>query len=223
MTRPAKYCFLTAFLFLLTLACSTRGGMSGKKEWINKLDSLAGIAIGPGAKCLDPVKRIYSFNGRQWIYNETWGGVLEVPIGCVPEDGGFQRSFSYHGAGMFTPDSLVYIKHYEGLQCFEFEDFVAITREDLSSRINTVLTSFRQDSLTFSNGSFTSPVIIAETLNEYGIKGYYRYIYVSPKGVEYVVSFQYPADREQDYAFIREMVDRYPFSPTRPDEMPTMD
>ena len=88
--------------------------------WVHSLDSLAGIHIGPGAKCLDAVKHTFSYEGRIFIYNQDWGGVLEIPAGFVPEDDTWQVELSYHGEPVISPDSLVYISHYEGFQGYPF-------------------------------------------------------------------------------------------------------
>ncbi|MBR5431507.1 MAG: hypothetical protein IK119_03895, partial [Bacteroidales bacterium] len=55
--------------------------MRADTAWISTLDSLAGIAIGPGAKCIDPVWHLFSYNGRSFFHNQDWGGVLEIPKG----------------------------------------------------------------------------------------------------------------------------------------------
>ena len=180
---------------------------------IRKLDSLAQTALGPGAKCLDAVKHLFSYGGRLWVYNQDWGGVLEVPDGCVPADDRWQADMSYHGSGMFTPDSLAYINHYEGLQTFSYDEFKDMIREGFGTGTGTIITSFREESVRFGDG-FISPAIIIETMNPDGIEGYCRYIFRGPEAVTYEVSVQYPAGLFGEYEYLREMADRYPFGPS---------
>ena len=56
---------------------------------------LAAIAIGPGAKCIDPVWHMFSYEGRYFFHNQDWGGVLEVPKGFLPEDDLWQAELSF--------------------------------------------------------------------------------------------------------------------------------
>lgn len=46
----------------------------------------------------------------------------------------------------------------------------------------------------------------AEGVNYYG-----RYIYANPNGVEYVASVQYPDEKQEEAAAIREMIDRFSY------------
>lgn len=60
--------------------------MRNDTEWVKTLDSLAASSIGPGARCLDAVKHTFFWDDRLWVYNQDWGGVLEIPQGYVPVD-----------------------------------------------------------------------------------------------------------------------------------------
>lgn len=42
---------------------------------IHVLDSLTGIHIGEGARCLDAVRHLFVWNGRYWLYSDEWGGL----------------------------------------------------------------------------------------------------------------------------------------------------
>lgn len=44
--------------------------MRNDREWVNTLDSLAALSIGPGARCLDAVKHTFSWDDRLWVYNQ---------------------------------------------------------------------------------------------------------------------------------------------------------
>ena len=89
--------------------------------WICELDSLAGIAIGPGARCIDPVKHTFAYDGRTWFFNEDWGGVLEIPSDYLPEDDLNQVELSFHGTRAISPDSLVSVSFYAGFLPMDVE------------------------------------------------------------------------------------------------------
>jgi len=180
--------------------------------WIRTLDSLAAESIGLGAKCEDAVKHTFRWNGRLWVYNQDWGGVLEIPDGFVPSDDEWQVELSYHGAEIFSQDSLCYISHYEGNQVFSYEEYRELALSVFKDDSLLVNYSVREETVRFEGGH-ESPVLIVELLNEDGIVGYFRFIYSSPEGIEYSASIQYPLERDEQYGNIREMIDRYPFGP----------
>ena len=180
--------------------------------WIHKLDSLAAVHIGPGAKCLDAVKHTFSYEGRLFVYNQDWGGVLEIPAGFVPEDDTWQVELSYHGAPVISPDSLVYISHYEGFQGCDYEEFRQSCSESFARDSLMVKVYMREEILTYRSG-YETPSLVYETLNKDGIRGYFRYIFSSQEGVGYSASVQYPQDCEERCGYIREMIDHYPFGP----------
>lgn len=185
-------------------------------SWIHTLDSLAQTAIGPGARCLDAVKHTFSWDGRLWVYNQDWGGVLEIPEGFVPFDDRWQAEVSYHGAGIQSPDTFVYISHYEAFQSVSYDEFRQWTKETFDT--DTLMTRVVMKEETFRFGSgHESPMLVFETLNVDGIKGYFKYIYSSQESVEYAVSIQYPEDSESRYGYIRSMIDRYPLGPNGED------
>ena len=90
--------------------------MRSDTEWIHQLDSMAQTAIGPGARCIDPVQHIFSYDGRVWLFNQDWGGVLEIPGNYIVEDDMCQAELSFHGTRAFSPDSLIAITCYAGFQ-----------------------------------------------------------------------------------------------------------
>ncbi len=186
--------------------------MRSDTAWIKSLDSLAAESIGKGAKCLDAVKHTFSWDGRMWVYNQDWGGVLEIPAGYVPEDDLWQAELSYHGSAIISPDSLVCINHYEGYQAFTYEEFLDLTLENFCQDSLLVKFSSRVDTVKFEGGE-ESPAIVVESINVDGIKGYFKYIYSSPESVEYALSVQYPSELEDVYSCLKTMIDRYPFGP----------
>ena len=46
--------------------------MRSDTSWTRELDSMAQVAIGPGAKCIDPVWHLFSYDGRFWLFNQDW-------------------------------------------------------------------------------------------------------------------------------------------------------
>jgi hypothetical protein len=97
--------------------------MRADTAWICRLDSLAGIAIGPGAKCIDPVQHTFSYDGRTWFFNEDWGGVLEIPSDYLPQDDLQQTELSFHGTRAVSPDSTVSVSFQAGFLPVEFDRF----------------------------------------------------------------------------------------------------
>lgn len=181
---------------------STLARMRADTAWIRQLDSLAQTSIGPGARCLDPVKHAFAYDGRTWLFNQDWGGVLEMPADYLPEDDLWQASFSFHGTRTFSPDSLILISCYAGLQIQEPGEYAASIRENLEKQ------GFSIRAMTEEDGVWTIRARSDEGVNHYG-----RYIYANPDGVEHVASVQYPDNMQEDAATIREMIDRFPAGP----------
>lgn len=226
MKRLAYFAFMAIIMFSFVCSCGGRGKkfdwedatveerleyMRSDTSWIHKLDSMAFFAIGPGAECLDAVKHLFLYDGRYWVYNQDWGGVLELPEGYIPEDDLWQAELSYHGAGTWSPDSTVYISHYEGFQPFEFDEFEEMLRDSYAEDSITTVTSFVIDDYVFPDGFLTKSITL-DTINEDGIIGYLRYIYRDADGVEYSVSVQYPSGDEEKVKDILVMIDRYPLN-----------
>ena len=98
-------------------------GMRADTALVCHLDSLAQTALGPGAKCLDPVSHSFSYDGRIWIVNEDWGGVLEIPSGYLIEDNLQQAELSFHGTRVWSPDSLIRISFYAGFLVGDYRKY----------------------------------------------------------------------------------------------------
>ena len=96
--------------------------MRADTAWINTLYSLAAIAIGPGAKCIDPVWHLFSYEGRYFFHNQDWGGVMEVPKGFLPEDDLWQVELSFHGTRAWSPNSLILISFYAGFNVMDGDE-----------------------------------------------------------------------------------------------------
>lgn len=89
---------------------------------IHVLDSMAGIHIGEGARCLDAVRHLFVWNGRYWLYSDEWGGLVELPSGWIPEEDLLQSELTFHGTDVWSPDSLVMMRMYSGFDSSENEN-----------------------------------------------------------------------------------------------------
>ena len=107
--------------------------MRADTSWIHRLEEMADSALGPGARCLDPVWHLFLYDGRTWFFNQDWGGVLEIPSEFLPEDDEYQAYFSFHGTRAYSPDSLVVVSFYAGGQCLTFEETCEAVQEDLAA------------------------------------------------------------------------------------------
>ena len=166
--------------------------------WIRRLEERADSALGPGARCLDPVWHLFLYEGRTWFFNQDWGGVLEIPSDFIPEDDEYQAYFSFHGTRAFSPDLLVVVSFYAGGQGLTIEEMFDAVQEDL------VADGFRIVALQMDDRSFS-----VHALSDEGIHYYGREILDDVEGIEYSVSIQYPDGR--DVSHIIPMVDRYPY------------
>ena len=194
--------------------------MRNDREWIAELDSLAEENIGPGARCLDAVKHTFEWDGRLWVYNQDWGGVLEIPCGYVPEDDPVQAELTYHGADILSPDSTVCISHYEGFRLVSADGFRQSCVDAFEDGGRFTSVSVSEGSVEFACG-VQSPEVVIESMTEEGERGYYRFMLNSSDSVVYCISIHYPAGREGEMKDVMRMIGRYPFGPSgqgpRPD------
>jgi hypothetical protein len=208
-----KNAILIASLFVLISACSTRvnnldtpdailAQMRADTDWIHELDSLAQIAIGPGAKCIDPVWHTFSYEGRTWFFNQDWGGVLEIPSEFIPEDDFWQAEFSFHGTRAWSPDSLMLISFYAGFQSVTNEESIKAAIAVLLEEGFSVLERSEDEK------TFTIHARSAEGINYYG-----RYHFANEDGIEYAVSVQYSDEKSSEVQEVIEMAVRYPAGP----------
>jgi len=188
--------------------------MRGDTEWISHLDSVAGANLGHGAKCIDPVKHTFSLEGRTWIYNQDWGGALEIPSDYLVEDDLWQAELSFHGTRVFSPDSSVVISFYAGYQPFESnEDKEQIVKARFEDEPYVKITGMNETEVQFEEGS-VSKVMVTGTITDDGIEGIFVDIFRSPGNIEYCISIQYPVAKSDSLGCVIEMVRRYPFGPS---------
>ena len=204
-------------------SCGRRGGaepqsleeilaqMRSDREWIAELDSIAGLAIGPGAKCIDPVWHLFSWEGRRWFHNQDWGGVLELPEEFVPEDDRWQAELSFHGTSASSTDSLMRLSFYAGFGAFfadEYEEAVMQSLEEEGFRVLDVSRS----SVDFGDGTSYHAVTIRARSAE-GVNYYERAVPSGPDGVQWSAALQYDDAVADCATMIVPMVDRYPLGP----------
>lgn len=200
-------------MFILASACGQRpktndsteailAQMRADTSWIHELDSLAQVAIGPGARCLDPVWHTFSYNGRTWFFNQDWGGVMEIPSDYIPEDDMWQAELSFHGTRAWSPDSLILVSHYAGFQ--------ALTRED---SLEAIASGLKEDGFVMQEWDEKENILTIRARSNEGINYYGRHIFAGEDGVEFSVSVQYPEDKADEALLVIELADRYPAGP----------
>ncbi len=200
-------------ILLLVLACGQRpkdnktpedilAQMRADTSWIHKLDSLAQIAIGPGAKCIDPVWHTFSYDGRTWFFNQDWGGVLEIPSDYLPEDDLWQAELSFHGTRTWSPDSLILVSYYAGFQTLSKEE-----------SIEAIVSGLEEDGFAVQGWDEKETVLTIHARSADCINYYGRHIFANDNGVEFSVSVQYPDEKAAEALPVIEMADRYPAGP----------
>lgn len=200
-------------ILLLVLACGQRpkdnktpedilAQMRADTSWIYKLDSLAQIAIGPSARCIDPVWHTFSYDGRTWFFNQDWGGVLEIPSDYLPEDDLWQAELSFHGTRAWSPDSLILVSYYAGFQTLSKEE-----------SIEAIVSGLEEDGFAVQGWDEKETVLTIHARSADCINYYGRHIFANDNGVEFSVSVQYPDEKAAEALPVIEMADRYPAGP----------
>lgn len=203
---------LVTIAFAVAAACGRRSEprlapevilaqMRADSSWIRELDSLAQIAIGSGAKCIDPVWHTFSYEGRTWFFNQDWGGVLEIPSDYLPEDDLWQAELSFHGTRAWSPDSLILVSFFAGFQ--------ALTPEESKAAI---LSGLENDGFVVQRPDEKENVLTLRARSAEGINYYGRHI-LGENGIEYSVSVQYPDRKASEALKVIEKADRYPAGP----------
>lgn len=186
--------------------------MRADSSWINTLDSMASANIGDGARCLDPVKHLFVWDDRYWLYNQDWGGVLELPEGFIPEDDLYQTIVSFHGTHIWSPDTMTLVSVYAGFQDFTYDEVEAFAIESLTDD-SMIITDISKYPF-ICNGLSKGNELRIKARNDNGITGLFRYItYNGPLNVEYDVSLQYPEEDSDMVAPLIDMVYHYPSGP----------
>ena len=131
-----KHAYTLIPFLVVVISCATQPKQTGPEailvqmradtSWIHHLDSLAQTAIGPGAKYLDPVSHSFTYDGGTWIFNQDWGGVLEIPADYIIEEDLWQAKISFHGTHAWSPDSTSLVSFYAGFQCLDKEEVLTV-------------------------------------------------------------------------------------------------
>ena len=171
--------------------------------WIHQLDSMAQTAIGPGARCLDPVSHSFLYEGRTFLFNQDWGGVLEIPSDYVIEDDLWQAGLSFHGTRAWSPDSLILVSFYAGFQ--------GVTNEE---SLEATVSTLAEDGFTVQDREEEQKVTAIRARSAEGINYYGRHIGTNGNGVGYSVSVQWPDNKADEAVRVIKMADRYPAGPS---------
>lgn len=216
--KMIKNIVLDVVLMLLMTGCSNRIAerqdveyilslMRSNKEYIHELDSLATLALGSKATCIDPVWHLFSCNDKRWFHNPDWGGVLEIPAEFIPQDDWVQAVLSFHGTRAISPDTTAIVSFYAG---FHFD-----TEEKYMEDIMNSMRERSFDVKDIDTGTVVFPDVYIATcytvraINS-DIKYYGRYIPMGPDGVMFVASVTY--QNENQIQDIIPMIDLYPLS-----------
>ena len=200
-------------ILFLSMACGQRpkanntpegilAQMRADTSWIHELDSLSQVAIGPGARCIDPIWHTFSYDGRTWFFNQDWSGVLEIPSDYLPEDDLWQAELSFHGTRAWSPDSLILVSYYAGFQALTMEESIEAIRDGL-----------KDDGFAVREWDEKEKVLTIHARSAEGINYFGRHIFANDDGVEYSVSVQYPDVKAAEALPVIEMTDRYPAGP----------
>lgn len=175
--------------------------MRADTAWIRELDSLAGIAIGIGAECIDPVQHTFSYSGRTWFFNEDWGGVLEIPADFLPEDDIVQTELSFHGTRAFSPDSSVCVSFQAAFLAEDFDGYCKALVEKMGEGSLITVRDEHADALTLQGR------------REEGTCFWSRHAYCGENGVLFSVLVWYTEGKEEEAARVIGMAERYPAGP----------
>ena len=207
-----KHAYTLIPFLVVVISCATQPKQTGPEailvqmradtSWIHHLDSLAQTAIGPGAKCLDPVSHSFTYDGRTWIFNQDWGGVLEIPADYIIEDDLWQAKISFHGTHAWSPDSTILVSFYAGFQCLDKEEFT-----------ESILESLEEDGFTVFRRDEKEEVLTVFARSAQGINFVGRYLYTDEDGIEHCVSVQYPDGKAEEAIPVIAMASHYPLGP----------
>ncbi len=142
-----------------------------------------------------------------WLINDDWGFALEIPADYLVEDNPWAEHFSDHGRRVFSPDSLILISTYAGVQALPDEE----VGDDL-------VNSLAEDGFQISQIETVGRTLIIHARNGDGINYYGRHTLANEDGIEYAVSVQYPDEKETEAQRVIKMADRFPAGPTTESE-----
>lgn len=142
-----------------------------------------------------------------WLINKDWGFALEIPADYLVEDNPWAEHFSDHGRRVFSPDSLILISTYAGVQVLPDDE----VGEDLAN-------SLAEDGFQISQIETVGRTLIIHARNGDGINYYGHHTLANEDGIEYAVSVQYPDEKADEARTLIKMADRFPAGPTTESE-----
>lgn len=142
-----------------------------------------------------------------WLINDDWGFALEIPADYLVEDNSWAEHFSDHGRRVFSPDFLVLISTYAGVQALPDDE----VGDDL-------VNSLAEDGFQISQIETVGRTLIIHARNGDGINYYGRHSLANEEGVEYSISVQYPDEKADEARTLIKMADRFPAGPTTESE-----
>lgn len=185
--------------------------MRADTSFIAYQDSLAVIQLGAGAKCLDPVKHLFTKDNRFFLYCSDWGGVVELPDGWIPEDDFHQAIVSFHGTVVYSPDSLAMFSLYAGLNTGEpLNEQIEWCKEGLSEDNFGILS---EDIYIVLMAGTEAPCYEVTARNGEGLNLYRKGILRDNRGVEMVLSLQYYDGYSGDVQELLKYLETFPFGP----------
>lgn len=227
-----RHSFIFAAVAALVLTCSCSGSHEPvEKAWeeytteerleilrsdaslLAYVDSLAELQFGKGAKCLDFVQHLYSYNGENYLYNEDWGGVLALPEGWIPNEDLWQAEFSFHGTSVWSPDSTVMFSTYSGVCGYDsLTEAKYLTVENLTEDGVFVIQSQKVEKFEMC-GCMVDCIVTKARNAENRVNYYSRQIYRDSNGIHYAVSLQYLDGTNYDVDDLMQRVDNFPLAP----------
>ena len=214
-------CLLSWVIITLFMGCSNRAvhrqdaadvlsEMRADTTFIHELESLATLALGAKATCIDPVWHLFYCNGRRWFHNPDWGGVLELPDGFIPQDDYVQAELTFHGTTAISEDQKITLSFYAGFQAESEQTYMEGILDSFRNHrfnvmdIDTTMVEFPD---VFPTTAYTIKVI-----NDSGIICYGRYIPSGPDQTLFFVTVTYQNVDEERIGGIIPMIDRYPLA-----------
>ena len=180
---------------------------------IHVLDSLAGIHIGEGARCLDAVRHLFVWNGRYWLYSDEWGGLAELPSGWLPEEDLLQSELTFHGTDVWSPDSLVMMRMYSGFDSSENENEFDMRLYERLSEDGISIESWECPKDMTAYGD-TKKLITISGHDTNGNSYFGRVFRDGANRVAHFAFLKWDISTEEDIDTLKALVDRFPFGPS---------
>ena len=214
-------CFLSWVIISLFMGCSNRAAhrhgaadvlsqMRSDTVFIHELDSMATLALGAEATCIDPVWHLFSCDGRRWFHNPDWGGVLELPDGFIPQDDYVQAELTFHGTTAISEDQKITLSFYAGFQAASEQSYMEDILDSFRNHRFNIM-DIDTAMVEFPDG-FPTAAYTIKAINNSGIICYGRYIPSGPNQTLFFATVTYQNVDNDRISKITTMIDRYPLS-----------